>query len=520
MDLVDNYSQYLNQRLASNELIVSLAERDGVALLDIVPDDIDYYVLNIGKDHCSWYKYHSKNGRMRITKFVENKPHKMYSVIPDTLMTKDVRNKWKSHFPFFSENDRSGFRYDESLSGEFPIDENKPNGRKIKDFLTEIKDELKNIIEVPAKNDSIVFLKSEVYSDCHPFLYVLQHLFGQMRNMPEFHEVDVKNKYDFPKVKVSLSPDNTLNINELFGRVMTYSVPLDNDTLNRPFVDKAKPYNKATDVSIGKILPNVSPDYEVGNIKVKLLKPFRIDVDGYQNVFVTVADYQNNKKKTLIYSQFQIKEFACKKTDNKVRHIPDRNQNMSPSVKASAPNKETVSTEKSSMVSSARTDIEAKMWVINSLLLKDLRVCIKSMYEAAYPDQDWFVSYKCSFKEKSEQRRHIENNEREKLRKGLDLIGLIDWSYMFVIFTTLKEHIMLAFKLDDTEYFSLKNIVCSLAKRRHKLAHIEGMTKAQIKNYAADACLVAETLKLSCYHDLDRLSNEVFSLLSDTKHVQ
>lgn len=302
MKIEDKYQDYIRLRL-NGENVISRAECDGIAVTNSIENDCVFYILDISQYYYSYYIIRKHSKRIMIMDFKENQKHDLKIVFTDNLMKDDVKNKWKSHIPSQTDNPYK-LLYDASLSDDYSIDPSNESGKSFRELFEQIKLKVRNMTG-PVENKSEVYLKHCFYSDCWPLLYILQEIFGGVKPMPQYddNDIDCKGMFDFPDIKFNISESAPLTLMQMFGRKQMIHIPMDK-TLKTDFVVNGNSNDRVLLKTWNDILPNRNVDYTVGDIDVKLLSPLFFEVDGYQNVFVTVRDARKIPKKLLLYTAF------------------------------------------------------------------------------------------------------------------------------------------------------------------------------------------------------------------------
>lgn len=440
MDIIDAYHTYLDKRLKSNNknVPVTRAEYDALTVLQDVEEGSRFYILSIDQETCSWYLCWRKCSKLYISHFKENIPHSLNE-------SKDTDSR------------------------------------------------LKEILAIKEKQDCILFLKEGSYSGMDKLKSVLGKLFAEIRQMPARDKVDTKNKFLIPdSIKLSLSSVKSMNVFDFFGPTKYFHITLDKETLSQTIVDDAS--NKLPAVTLESILPDKVPDYNLGDIQVKLVTIY-VSVDGYQNIFLSVKGTDKKEKVTLVYSRYAVPSKSTKQTGKALPEGQPRKTD-----KKSLPKY-----QKKHDISEYKVPAEEIGIIAYSVAMKmihELRKVLVEFFKATYPQSDWLDAYESIFNAGSDKLDNLRKNKASKIQNNESLEELIDWPHMPVLFdesnkelnTRLREY----FDLNKNNYYDIKEALMGMAEVRNPLAHFkESYYMADVIEYAAYAMKVAQILGLS-----------------------
>ena len=409
MKIVTDYNTYISDRL-QNQVCITQAERDSIAALESVDEKNRFYLLYIHDDKCSWYGCHKTKSKLRISDFGENITHDFLHT--DTL----------------------------------------PDG-------------------ITSAKDSILFLKTDKTSNESQLTDVLKNIFQDVRPMPDSQDIETNGKFCFPKIKLQLSPELSVDLWELVTMKSPLHIFLDKKTLSQKLVESPDA------PTIKEILPDTNHDYTIGKARVKVLQKFYISVDGYQNIFLNVTDVNGKCKRTMIYS--------CA-----IRH-------QAPKQAASDTAHETSGVQYSVKLDKDIYDISTNiLWFLS----EELRMKFYTLFEkiAQKEGKDWIQVYQESVKESSLGNWEAKKKELEDM--GEDLIELIDYQYMNNIVKKELKNIMKYWDLNYDEYLDLKYHIGKICKIRNAPFHFKlRLMINDIAGFAYSAMNIVKMLNLKGY---------------------
>lgn len=412
MKIVADYNTYISNRL-KNQGCVTQAERDGIAALESVDEKNRFYLLYIHEDKCSWYGCHKTKSKLRISDFGEDITH-------DFLNTDEL-----------------------------------PDG-------------------ITFAKDSILFLKTEKTSNESQLTDVLKNIFQDVRPMPDSQDIETNGKFCFPKIKLQLSPELSVDLWELVTMKSPFHIFLDKKSLSQKLV-------KSPDApTIEKALPNTNHDYTIGEDRVKVLQKFNIYVDGYQNVFLNVTDVNGKCNMTLIYS--------CVTRHQAPKQAASENIFCASNIPYSL---------------EIDSELHGLLDQVLFNLIKPLRLHLVNIFEdiAKREGKNWLQVFKESFKNPSDKLKNIEREEAKKLEKGSDLKGLIDYVHLSIVFDVHKKYVCRYWGLDNKAYDKLYSNISTIHDNRNDVSHqVEELTISQVLDHALSAMKIAEILK---FEDFD-----------------
>lgn len=444
MEIIGNYNECIERRLQSGQPanIVSLAESQGVAALASVPPNNEFYLLTIDNEVCSWYRCKNKFSRLVIIYTKEALTHK--------------------------------------LNGSEDFDQN-----------------LKKLICVNEKKNCAIFLDAESFSQADRLKTSLEKLFDEVRAMPKSDGVDVKGKFCAPDIELRFSENCSMKILDFYRPISPFHISLDENTLQQQLVDEQT--NKLSGVTLRSVIPDTNPDYKVGDLGIKVVT-IRADVDGYQNVYLTVRGIDKKEKTTLIYSRYPQKQ-SMKEEKVPIHAVPEKKDANS----KAASKKKIIDKIARKQKYSIKTDgnLGVAIYAVLDKFIREMRRCIKAMYESSYPDQDWFEAYKNTISADDVKLKNLEKSEKTKRETGDDLISLIDYQYLMTVMVNEKDNILHCWKIRETDYKDLKDHIYMLTNERNGLCHFnEKTTPKEAMDGVGAACSAAMILEFKSYQDL------------------
>ena len=416
MKIIGSYNRYLKEKLTNKRGIITQAECDVLAVMESVGNGSKFHLLSLADEYYSWYECHKKDSKVVITAFREKVVHNLKAVLQKNIQSEII----------------------EAMNG------------------------------LSSDKECILFIRSEGFVGQTSLIGALKTLYKDVRPMPSIQNTDEINPKNFllPDIKLDLGSDTKLSIPGMFSQTRQIHICLDSKTLSKALVCSSSRVNELQGLKLDAILPDTDPDYKIGDVGVKVLKPFYVETDGYQNVFLSVIDIHGNNKKCLIYS-------CVAQNDNKKKSAITLN---------SPQNTADMKSESSNIVRRAQyiaatKEIHNKVYDLLLTLLEDLREMVKSMLEKSYPDIDWLEQYQAAFVSNSSEKlqkklKNLQQNVKEIQKEGGDLIECIDWPYMEQVLSKFRKDAMKCWNLNYNDFQSLKEAITCIAGIRPSTAHM------------------------------------------------
>lgn len=416
---------------------------DGIAAMESVEDGVKFYLLYIDEQHYSWYECHRVYSKLKITFFKKGIAHNL----------------------------------NETKQGD-----------------------IQGMKGMPPDVDRILFVQTKTFPNNGPLWNALKSRYKDVRAVPDNTNVAVSGwKFCFPDIKLNLGPDMSFPPYELIKQHNSVHICLDDKTLSQVLVNSPKNIKKLHGLKIGDVLPDKEPDYKIDGVGVKILRPFFIEADAFQNVYLTINDIHGKKKRCCIYSHFAEETervFMRSKEPDRIYYVV------------------------------ATPELHTILFDVLAYLLYDLRSLIVSMLENSSPDKNWLEQYKAAFKvdvqkmdkgtvdSLQDKLSNIEAAERKTRYNKRNLTDLIDWPSIEQVFRVHQNLICKYWCLKKTQFEELIVAISCLVKTRPDTAHLKSEYEvSQLRTFSSAPVTIAKYLKLKNFEFYDNKCETIGDIL-------
>lgn len=281
MTCAGNTKDYIERKLAGED-VISPGSLYGYIALSEEPESDTFMVLNIDIEKMSFYRYVSKNGRIRIVDYREDVSHAMTELVDANAWLDDATVRWWNCV-FFECNGR--LCYDPSYDVLSISDNCNIPFKTVLDGVLSLFTPL-----FQSSKATPVFIRGELCQS--PLIrYVLQQMTGFPVKVLSKNEKDVSFNENgvvtIPEEKLSrlsIKSGTPISFSQITSKPVTITFPI--SSLDSELTSGLPWKSLIADNSI---------DYSVGELGFKMVRLY-VEFDPFQNVFLSSSDTHGNRK--------------------------------------------------------------------------------------------------------------------------------------------------------------------------------------------------------------------------------